>query len=370
MSQPLTVALPSHSYPIHIAANLLADAGTHIAAVTPAKRLFIVTDETVAPLYLAKLEESLAKSGFTADSLILPPGETTKSFTQLQTVLDFLLTAKAERTTPLIALGGGVIGDLTGFAAAIFRRGMPFIQIPTTLLSQVDSAVGGKTGINVPEGKNLIGAFHQPLCVLSDLTSLTTLEERQLKAGYAEVVKYGLIDDPAFFAWLEENGDALLENTENALPFREKAVRTSCAAKARIVAEDEKETTGKRALLNLGHSFGHAFEAAAGYGTLLHGEAVALGMVMAFDLSVRLGLCPREDADRVKAHLSVSGLPVSLKEAGLPDDPARYADLMSHDKKVQDGRLTFILARGIGKAFTSADVPVDILHETLSACAK
>jgi 3-dehydroquinate synthase len=268
----------------------------------------------------------------------------------------------------VIALGGGVVGDLAGFAAAIALRGLDFIQIPTTLLAQVDSSVGGKTGINSRRGKNLIGAFHQPMLVLADVAALDTLPRREVLAGYAEVVKYGLIDDPAFFEWLEQNGSALVDGDEG---LRSQAVRTSCAAKAAIVGRDERET-GDRALLNLGHTFGHALEAAAGYGkTLLHGEAVAIGMVMAFDLSVRLGLCPEADALRVRKHLSSVGLPTDLH--ALRGPAWRAPELLGHmgkDKKVRDGRITFILVRGIGQAFVARDIQlgeVEALLETALA---
>lgn len=276
-----------------------------------------------------------------------------------------MLEARCERSTTVVALGGGVVGDLAGFAAATLLRGVDFVQVPTTLLSQVDSSVGGKTGINTPFGKNLVGAFHQPRQVLIDTETLRTLNQRELLAGYAEVVKYGLIDDPAFFTRLERDGAALVAGDEG---LRRDAILTSCAAKARVVAEDERES-GRRALLNLGHTFGHALEAECGYGgALLHGEAVAIGMVMAFDLSVRLGFCSAEDAARVRAHLSAVGLPVTPPRLnGERMDTDRLIAHMASDKKVAGGKVTFVLARGIGQAFLSRDVEQDALRATVSA---
>jgi 3-dehydroquinate synthase len=348
------VALGERSYDILVGHDLLADAGHLIAPVLRQKRVIIVTDETVAGLHLATLERTCADAEITYEALVLPPGEQTKDFAHLESLVDRLLAAKIERNGMLVALGGGVIGDLTGLAAAITLRGLDFVQIPTTLLAQVDSSVGGKTGINTRHGKNLVGSFHQPRLVLADTEALSTLPRRELLAGYAEVVKYGLIDNPAFFAWLEGHGTTVIEGD---LAARKHAVMTSCAAKAAIVAADERET-GARALLNLGHTFGHALEAETGFsGELLHGEAVAVGLVMAFDLSARLGLCPADAAARLRRHLAAVGLPTGLEAmAGRAWSVERLLDHMSRDKKVRGGRLTFVLARGIGRAFLADDV--------------
>jgi 3-dehydroquinate synthase len=298
--------------------------------------------------------------------VVIPAGEGSKDFACLATVLDAMLAAKCERSTMVIALGGGVVGDLAGFAASILLRGVDFIQIPTTLLAQVDSSVGGKTGINTAAGKNLVGTFHQPRLVLADTDVLATLPRRELLAGYAEVAKYGLINNLPFFEWLEKNAGAL---NRTAHEFLQHCIVTSCMAKAAIVAADERES-GARALLNLGHTFGHAFEAETGYGPdLLHGESVALGMVLAFDLSARLGLAPKEDAVRVRAHLKSVGLPVAVPKTGQhgPITVPRLIAHMGQDKKVKDGAITFILARGIGHAFTTAAVPPAELEATLHA---
>lgn len=352
------VALADRSYDILIGPGLIADAGRQITERLPGRPLLVLTDSNVAARHLAPLLASLAASGArVAEPIIVPAGEATKEMGRLGAVMDELLARGIERRTVLVALGGGVVGDLGGFAAAIALRGLDFVQIPTTLLAQVDSSVGGKTGINSRHGKNLIGAFHQPRLVLADTDSLNTLPRREVLAGYAEVVKYGLIDDPDFFAWLEANGAALVAG-DTAL--RTEAIRVSCAAKAAIVAQDEKES-GLRELLNLGHTFGHALEAEAGYGdALLHGESVAIGMVMAFDLSVRMGLCPADDAARVRAHLGAVGLPVSAAHLGNGTWNAdRLVAHMAKDKKIKEGRVTFILARGIGQAFRCADVVLD-----------
>ena len=347
------VALGERSYEIKVGGGLLAEAEAHIAPLLRQKRVVIVTDENVAKLHLPKLEAAMDRAGIKRDSLVLPPGEHTKDFTFLQKLLNDMLDLGVERRTMVIALGGGVIGDLAGFAASILLRGVEFVQVPTTLLAQVDSSVGGKTAIDTRRGKNLIGAFHQPRLVLADLDVLATLPEREFLAGYAEVAKYGLIDDPDFFAWLEANGAAAKAGDAAA---RQYAVVKSCQAKAAIVARDEKEE-GDRALLNLGHTFGHALETELGYGAdLLHGEAVAAGMGLAFDFSVRLGLCPAADAARVKRHLRAMGLPAGLADAGRHAtqskwDAARLVAHMGRDKKVRDGKVTFVLARGIGKAF-------------------
>ncbi len=359
----LRVDLGARAYDIVVGSGLLAEAGRRMAPLLKKKDVVVVTDATVAELRLQALEDSLDDAGVRHSSIVLPPGERTKDFAHLQELTEGLLARGVERSTTLVALGGGVIGDITGFAAAITLRGLPFVQIPTTLLAQVDSAVGGKTGINAPQGKNLIGAFHQPILVLADLAALDTLDPRQLLAGYAEVVKYGLINDAGFFSWLEDNGQALLAGGgRGGAAARRRAVITSCAAKAAIVAEDELEA-GRRALLNLGHTFGHALEAETGYSeTLLHGEAVALGMGLAFDLSARLGLCPLEDAERARRHLQAVGLPVRLNEIAAPSWTAD--GLMAHiekDKKVKDGKPAFILARGVGRAFITQDVnPGDV----------
>ena len=348
------VALGDRAYDIHIGAGLLDFAGDDIAAVLARPKTLIVTDENVARLHLDTLADSLALADIAFDTVVLPAGEATKSFDHLRQLCGRILDAGLERHDAVIAFGGGVIGDITGFAAAIVRRGMKFIQIPTTLLAQVDSSVGGKTGINTAQGKNLIGAFHQPALVLADTEVLDTLPERELKAGYAEVLKYALLGDAAFFHWLRQQGPALLAGDGNA---RRHAIATSCRMKAAIVTADERES-GRRALLNLGHTFGHALEAALGYdGTLLHGEAVAIGMAQAFRFSERLGLCPAGAADDVAAHLQAVGLPTGLKELHnrLPSAEELTA-IMHQDKKAEGGKLVFVLARGIGEAFISHDV--------------
>lgn len=363
-AETLRVDLGARAYDIHVGGGLLAEAGAAMTPVLKSRRVFIVTDETVAGLHLGTLTAALDAAGIRHEAHILPPGEATKSYASLEALLNAMLAARCERSTTVVALGGGVIGDLAGFAASVLLRGVDFVQVPTTLLSQVDSSVGGKTGINTPFGKNLVGSFHQPRLVLIDTATLSTLPRRELLAGYAEVVKYGLIDDPAFFEWLEASGAALIDGDEAA---RRRAILTSCAAKARVVAADEREG-GVRALLNLGHTFGHALEAEAGYGdVLLHGEAVAIGMVMAFDLSARLGLCPREDVDRVRAHLSAVGLPVAPPRlAGKAMDADRLIAHMASDKKVQEGKVTFVLSRGIGRAFLTRDVDPAALRATVA----
>ena len=348
------VALGDRAYDIQIGAGLLDFAGDDIAAVLARPRTLIVTDENVAKLHLDTLAGSLSMADIAFDTIVLPAGEATKSFDHLRQLCGRMLDAGLERHDAVIAFGGGVIGDITGFAAAIVRRGMRFIQIPTTLLAQVDSSVGGKTGINTAHGKNLIGAFHQPALVLADTEVLDTLPERELKAGYAEVLKYALLGDAAFFHWLRAHGPALLAGDMDA---RRHAIAVSCRMKAAIVAADERES-GRRALLNLGHTFGHALEAALGYdGTLLHGEAVAIGMAQAFRFSERLGLCPTGAAAEVAAHLRAVGLPTGLKELHnrLPSAEQLTA-IMHQDKKAEGGKLVFVLARGIGEAFISHDV--------------
>ena len=365
----LPVALGERSYDILVGEGLVARAGALMRPVLPAPRTIVVTDTSVGPLHAGALAASLAEAGIAADTLTVPAGEASKDFATLERLLDGMIARRAERSTTLVALGGGVVGDLTGFAASILLRGVPFVQIPTTLLAQVDSSVGGKTGINSARGKNLIGSFYQPRLVLADIGALETLPRRELLAGYAEVVKYGLLGDAGFFAWLERNGRALLDGDPG---LRREAVYRSCAAKAAIVAEDERET-GRRALLNLGHTFGHALEAELGYdGRLLHGEAVAIGMVMAFALSARLGLGPdAAEVARVTRHLAAVGLPTSPGDVpGVRWDPDRLLDHMSRDKKVQDGRITFILARGIGQAEVRRDVPAETVRGLLQDFAE
>ncbi|MSP48313.1 MAG: 3-dehydroquinate synthase [Alphaproteobacteria bacterium] len=364
-TEEVGVALGARSYRILVGSGLLDDAGPQMLSVLAQRRVVVIADTTVARLLLRRLTASLDRAEIAHDHVVLPPGEDTKDFAHLQQMTDALLDRRIERRTTLVALGGGVIGDLTGVAAALVLRGIDFIQIPTTLLSQVDSSVGGKTGINTRHGKNLIGAFHQPRLVLADTSVLDTLPRRELLAGYAEVVKYGLLGDLAFFDWLEVNGKAVLDRDG---PERRHAIAHSCRVKARIVASDERET-GERALLNLGHTFGHAFEAELGFGPeMLHGEAVAIGMTMAFDLSVKLGLCPPAEAHRARRHLAHMGLPVGLSGRTWP--PERLLDHMGRDKKVVDGRLTFVLARGIGKAFVSRDVaPADVRAVLAAALA-
>jgi 3-dehydroquinate synthase len=361
--------LADRSYDVLVGEGLLASAGRLMTPLLDSKRVAIVTDENVAGLHLAAVERSLDGAGIDYEALVLPPGEKTKDFDHLESLVDRLLEAKVERGTPLVALGGGVVGDLTGFAASIVLRGLDFIQIPTTLLAQVDSSVGGKTGINTARGKNLVGSFHQPRLVLADTEALSTLPPRELLAGYAETVKYGLINDPEFFGWLESHGAAVIDGDPMA---RRRAVLSCCANKAALVAEDEREA-GHRALLNLGHTFGHALEAEFGYGDyLLHGEAVAIGLSLAFELSTRLGLCPPEDTARVRRHLAAMGLPTGLESLdGQALSAAALLDHMGRDKKVRDGKVTFVLVRGIGQAFLSRDVnPADVealLNSALAA---
>lgn len=359
----LAVDLGERGYDILIGSGLITTAGEHIAGVIARPRVVIVTDETVATHWLAPLQQSLDAATISHQTIVLPAGEQTKDFSHFTNLLEQILELKVDRRTTLVALGGGVVGDITGFAAAVTLRGLAFIQIPTTLLAQVDSSVGGKTGINAPQGKNLIGAFHQPRLVLSDTGALDTLSPREIRAGYAEVVKYGIIDDAPFFDWLDANGPALLAGDDAA---RRYAVLTSCQNKARVVADDEREV-GRRALLNLGHTFGHALERQTGFGErLLHGEAVALGMLMALDLSVELGLCPATDRERTRQHLASVGLPTDLSTLA---DASWSADLlldhMTLDKKVVDGHITFILAKGIGKAFIADNVDVTCAQTVL-----
>jgi len=356
------VPLGERAYDILIGRGLLAEAGALIASLG-ARRSVIVSDETVASLYADRLIASLAERGVGSTMIMVPPGEASKSYESLAHVCDAVLAARIERGDLVIALGGGVVGDLAGFAAAIVRRGVRLVQIPTTLLAQVDSSVGGKTGINSRHGKNLVGAFHQPSLVIADTSALDTLAPRELKAGYAEVVKYGLIDDAAFFAWCEDNWFGVLSGGEE----RDFAVARSCEAKAAAVARDERED-GDRALLNLGHTFAHALERAAGYDAarLVHGEAVAVGLALAFRFSERLGLCPRQDANRVEDHLNEVGLPTRLQDVPGGCGSAEWLlDAMAQDKKVKDGALTFILARGIGQSFIARAVPTDTVRKFL-----
>lgn len=355
---PVTVRveLGPRSYDILIGAGLLGEAGTAIARRLPGIRAAIVTDETVAKHHLAALAGALGKAGIDHTAIAVPPGEHSKSFAELERVVDAIIGARLERGDAVVALGGGVVGDLAGFAAAIVRRGMRFVQVPTSLLAQVDSSVGGKTGIDTPRGKNLVGAFFQPQLVLIDTATLATLSPRHLRAGYAEIAKYGLINDAPFFAWLEANHQSFFAGGAE----REHAIAVSCRAKAKIVEADETES-GDRALLNLGHTFGHALEAAAGFSDrLVHGEAIAIGITLAHQFSAKRGLCPEADAERVAAHFAAVGLPTSPLEVpgGLPDADALLA-LMAQDKKVSRGKLTFILTRGIGRSFVVRDVPPD-----------
>jgi len=356
------VDLDARGYDIVVGEDLLAPASDWLRPVATGDRVALVSDETVARRHLAPLRDGLAAAGFDCHAVIVPPGEASKSWTQLERLLDALLDARVARDDSVIALGGGVVGDLAGFAAAILRRGVAVIQVPTTLLAQVDSAVGGKTGIDTRQGKNLVGAFHQPRLVLADIATLATLPARELRAGYAEVVKYALIDQPALFDWLEKNGAALLAGDRAA---RRHAVIASCAAKARIVAADEREG-GVRALLNLGHTFAHALEVEVGFGDRLrHGEAVAIGLVLAFDLSARMGLCPAADVARLRRHLADLGLPISPATLVAPGSGARLVAHMAQDKKVAGDRITFVLARGIGHAFLSREVDLDLVRALL-----
>ncbi|OOY28493.1 3-dehydroquinate synthase [Thioclava sp. L04-15] len=361
MREIVPVELGERSYEVRIGTGLLENAGAEIAPLLRRPRVAVVADQTVADLHLETLRKGLGEIEMVA--LTLPPGEATKSWPQFTRTVEWLLEQKVERKDIVIALGGGVIGDLVGFAAAVLRRGVRFVQIPTSLLAQVDSSVGGKTGINAPQGKNLIGAFHQPSLVLADLGVLGTLKPRDFLAGYGEVVKYGLLGDAGFFDWLEANAPAMAAGD---MDKRLHAVKRSVEMKAEVVARDETEE-GDRALLNLGHTFCHALEAATGFSDrLLHGEGVAIGCALAFELSQRLGLCSQEAPSRVRAHLREMGMKVDLADipGDLPGTDALIA-LMAQDKKVLDGKLRFILARGIGQAFVTSDVPRDVLAGVL-----
>jgi 3-dehydroquinate synthase len=356
--QTLTVDLGDRSYPIHIGAGLLGRAELIVPHLAQ-KRVMVVTNTTVAPLYLARLTATLEGSGVTVAQVVLPDGEAYKNWETLNLIFDALLTDRAERKTTLIALGGGVIGDMTGFAAACYQRGVPFIQIPTTLLSQVDSSVGGKTGINHPLGKNMIGAFYQPKVVLADTDTLKTLPARELSAGLAEVIKYGLIWDAQFLAWLEASMGKLRALDPAAITH---AIHRSCEIKAQVVAQDEREG-GIRAILNLGHTFGHAIETGMGYGNWLHGEAVAAGMVMAADASRRKGWLTEADVARTRALIRAAGLPDVAPDLGVDT----YLEYMGHDKKVEGGKMRFVLLKRLGEAVITGDVPADVLAGVLTA---
>jgi len=358
--QTLSVALAERSYPVHIGTGLLARADL-ILPVLAQKRVAVVTNVTIAPLLLERFARTLSAAGVDVVRIVVADGEEHKDWRTLNSIFDILLQRRCDRGTTLIALGGGVIGDLTGFAAATYQRGVPYIQIPTTLLAQVDSSVGGKTAVNHPLGKNMIGAFHQPRLVLADMDTLKTLPVRELRAGLAEVIKHGLIRDRAFFDWLEGNLDRLLARDPEGVAH---AVLRSVEIKAGIVARDERET-GERALLNFGHTFGHAIEAGLGYGTWLHGEAVAAGMVMAADLSRRLGYLSEADALRIRALLQRAGLPVTVKGISAQ----RMLELMSLDKKARDGHVRFVLLERLGAAILRGDVPAAAIDESLSILA-
>ena len=363
----IRVELGARGYDIVIGAGVLDDVAVLKRTHPRLRRVLIVTDETVAGLHGARLSAAFDKAGLARETVVLPPGESTKSFATLQTLCETLLAKRIDRADVIVACGGGVIGDLAGFAASMLLRGLDYIQIPTTLLAQVDSSVGGKTAIDTPQGKNLVGAFHQPRGVFADTALLDTLPRRDMLAGYAEVAKYGLIENDAFFGWLERAWPRVVGH---AGPERTGAIDFSCRAKAAIVAEDERES-GKRALLNFGHTFAHALETECGYGEeLRHGEAVALGMVMAFDLSAALGLCDAVAAERVRRHFATAGLPTSLRANTLAQRPWPAERLVAHmlsDKKARAGTLTFILARGIGQAFVARDVPSENVIATLRA---
>lgn len=353
----LEVELGDRSYPIFIGENLLGNP-QWVAPYVQGQQVLVVTNDTVAPLYLDKTLKAFSK--FTTHSVILPDGEQFKTLDVVNNIFDSLLSHQYDRRCTLIALGGGVIGDMTGFAAACYLRGVNFIQIPTTLLAQVDSSVGGKTGVNHPMGKNMIGAFHQPQCVVIDTNTLDTLDDRQLSAGLAEVIKYGLIRDIEFVAWLEDNMHKLLERDKKAITY---AIETSCRCKADIVAEDEKEG-GVRALLNLGHTFGHAIETSAGYGNWLHGEAVAIGMLMAADLSMRQGWIAQSDVQRVENLIDKAQLPT---RAPAHMDYETFTELMAVDKKVRNGKINFVLQRALGDAFVTSDYDPELLRNTINA---
>ena len=370
LAEPIVVpvALAERAYDIVIGRGQLASLGTRIKALRAGAKCAIVTDATVAKHHLAATEAALKSTGIESASIVVEPGEGSKSYASFETVCEAIVAARIERGDLVIALGGGVIGDLAGFASASVRRGLDFVQVPTTLLAQVDSSVGGKTGINSPQGKNLIGAFHQPILVIADTALLDTLPAREFRAGYAEMAKYGLLGDAAFFTWLEANWRDIFAGGQSSESFaREHAIAVCCRGKAGIVARDERETA-ERALLNLGHTFGHALEAGAGFSQrLLHGEAVALGTALAFEFSARRGLIAAADAARAAAHLAAVGLPTHIKDVpgGVPGVDA-LMDLIAQDKKVKRGKLTFILVRGIGQAFVENDVDAAEVRAFLS----
>lgn len=360
----VTIDLGARAYDIYIGEGLVYRVNEFLPEDITGRTIFIVTDDNVKSTASAIRNIALEAGAARAEMIVMPSGEKTKSFSQLEGLCEWMLTHEVSRSSIVFAVGGGVIGDLTGFAASVIMRGVKFVQVPTTLLAQVDSSVGGKTGINTAQGKNFVGTFYQPVSVVADLETLKTLPPRELLAGYAEIVKYGLIDDYGFFQWLEENGEKVCALDIEALAY---AVEISVRAKAAIVQADEKES-GRRALLNLGHTFGHALETAAKYdGRLLHGEAVAIGMMMAFDLSVRMGLCPAEHFERIEQHFAKIGLPTraSFIEPRLKASVTSLIDTMKKDKKVADGKMTFVLARGIGESFLTQDVPENLVREVL-----
>ena len=361
------VPLPGRAYDVVIGIGVLDEAGARIGAMLSRPRVAVITEARVAEIHLPSLEAALASEGIAMSALVLEPGEATKGWDGLIRSVEWLLSEKVERGDIIVAFGGGVIGDLAGFAAAVVRRGVRFVQIPTTLLAQVDSSVGGKTGINTPHGKNLVGSFHQPSLVLADTGILGTLSDRDFRAGYGEVVKYGLLGDAAFFEWLEAHGPELRSDPAALIH----AVRRSVEMKAEIVVRDEREA-GDRALLNLGHTFCHALEAATGYSDrLLHGEGVAIGCALAFELSARLGICPQEDPSRVRAHLKAMGMKTDLADIpGALPGAGDLLDLMGQDKKVVDGQLRFILARGIGRAFVTSEVAAESVLDVLEGSAQ
>ncbi len=366
----IDMALAKRGYSIVIGADLVSSAGARLKALMPGARVAVVSDANVADLHLAPLKSSLEDEGLFLGSAVVAPGEASKSFPVLAKLCETLLELGVERGDCVIAFGGGGVGDLAGFAASILRRGVRVVQMPTTLLAQVDSAIGGKTGINTKQGKNLIGTFHQPSVVLADISTLATLSEREFRAGYAEVAKYGLLGDEAFFAWLEENWRDVFAG---ATAKRRHAVETSARAKADIVMQDELEVSGTRALLNLGHTFGHALEAFAGYSDcLLHGEAIAIGMRLAFTYSVECGLCSEAAAARAEAHLRAVGLPTEISAVpGNKPTPGEMLRLMAQDKKVKGGKLVLVLVRGVGQAFIESDISMDRLTDFLKReCAK
>lgn len=366
-AEKLQVSLDKKSYDIIVGERIIAKAGKLLSPLLKSKNVIIISDSNVSRFYLHRLSNALEDEKIRFRSIIVPAGEATKSLSSFSNLMEVILEQKPDRNTTLIALGGGVVGDITGFAASVLLRGVNFIQIPTSLLAQVDSSVGGKTGINSKFGKNLIGSFHQPVLVLSDVTTLSTLPKRELLSGYAEVVKYGFINDPEFFYWLEKNGTSIIEGNSNA---QTKAIIKSCSAKAEIVAADEKEKN-IRALLNFGHTFAHALEAETGYcDTLLHGEAVAIGMTLAFLASVKMGICPEDDLARATSHLKNIGLATSPADIRKDWNIDALMEHFTRDKKAQNGKMTFILTRGIGKAFIENNVDSEVIYQTLAEACK